>query len=193
MGTTPEVPRGPMVPPPPRSSSHIVAIALLVLGLIIVVSGFAVWVGLRIISRGMQVRVEEGGRGQKEVTIRTPVGSLQVHKDVNEASLGLPIYPGAAQVRDEGGATVDLQFPNEQGVRIIAGKFETADGLDKVKDFYRGRLGTEVTKYTDRTHDGKTVFEIKRQDEERVVALKDKGDGTLIELVHVTHGTAEVN
>ncbi len=193
MGSIPQPPRAPVAPPPPRTGSTIVVITLLILALIIVVSGVVVYTGVRVISRNVQVHVEDAGAGKKELTIHTPVGSLEVKKEVNEASLGLPIYPGAVQLKDEGGASVNLNFPNEENVRVLAGKFETPDPRQKVTDFYRQRLGTDVTKFTERSPEGKTVFEIKRNDQEKVVAIKDRGDGALIELVRITHGRAQVN
>jgi hypothetical protein len=171
----------------------VVAIALLILALIILVSGMAVWIGLRYLSRHVQVQVEEGERGRKEVSIKTPLGSLEVQKDVNEARLGLPIYPGAKRVKDKDSATVSLDFPGQQNVRILVAKFETPDAREKVRDFYRDRLGSEVTKFTEKSQEGKTVFEIKRHDQEKVVALEDSGVGTRIVLVRVSHSADEGN
>jgi hypothetical protein len=193
MATSPQPPRPPVAPPPPRSSSHVVAIALLVLALIIVVSGIAVWTGFRYLSQQVKVQVEEGGAGKKEVSIKTPLGSLEVRKGVNEARLGLPLYPGATRLPDQDTATVNIDIAGEENVRVLAAKFETPDPLAKVRDFYRDRLGSEVTKFTQNTHEGKTVFEIKGADQEKVVALKESDGKTRIELVRVAHGQAGVN
>jgi hypothetical protein len=193
MSSAPVPPRPPVPPPPPRTGSHIVAIALLILALIILVSGMAVWIGLRYLSRHVQIQVEEGARGKKEVSIKTPLGSLEVQKEVNEARLGLPIYPGAKRVADKDSATVSLDFPGEQSVGILVAKFETPDRREKVRDFYRDRLGSEVTKFTEKNHEGKTVFEIKYHDQEKVVALEDSGAGTRITLLRVSHTPDEGN
>jgi hypothetical protein len=193
MSSTPLPPRAPVPPPPPRTGSHVVAIALLILALIILVSGMAVWIGLRYLSQHVQVQVAESGRGKKEVSIKTPLGSLEVQKDVNEARLGLPIYPGAKRVTDNDSATVSLDFPGEQNVRILVAKFETPDKREKVTDFYKERLGSEVTKFTEKDQEGKTAFEIKRHDLEKVVALENSGVGTRIVLVRVSHTPDEGN
>jgi hypothetical protein len=161
--------------------------------LVIVVSAVVVLTGVKLISHNVRVRVQDAGAGKKEVTIRTPVGSLEVKKEVNEASLGLPIYPGAVQTKDEGGASVNLEFPNKENVRVLAGRFETPDARQNVTDFYRQRLGIEVTKYTERSPEGKTVFELKSQGQEKIVAIRDQGDRTIIELVRITHGPSEIN
>lgn len=130
---------------------------------------------------------------KKEVSINTPFGSVEVNKDINEASLGLPIYPGATRLKEHGSAAVNLDIADEAKVRVLAGKFETPDSLDKVVDFYHGRLGNEVTKFKEKDGEGKTVFEIKHDKEDKVVALKSSGDMTVIELVHVSEGNQQAN
>lgn len=197
MGATPQAPRAPTPPPPPRSSSNIVAIVLLILALIIVVCGVSIYTGVRFLSSDVKVQVQkdEGG-GQKDVSIRTPVGNFEVHKDagdISEARLGLPIYPGSTRVADDGSASVSLEFPGENQVRIVAAKFETTDDFDKVEKFYQNRIGSQVTKLTEHDDQGRTVFEIKTKDDERVVALKSRTAGTRIEMVHVLHGVNQVN
>jgi hypothetical protein len=165
---------------------------LLILALIVLVSAAAVWTGLRFLSRTVQVRVEERGGEKKEVTVKTPAGSFEVTKNVDEARLGLPIYPGAKPVRDKS-ATLNMNFGGDEGVRLVVGKFETSDHIERVKGFYEQRVGSQVTKFTQTDSEGKTVFEIKRKDQEKIVALKSIGDGTRIELVRVVHGHGEVN
>ena len=193
MSTSPQPPRPPVPPQPPRSGSNIVAIALLVLALIVLVSGITVWTGLRFLSHNLRMQVEERGGRSKEVSIHTPVGSIEVHHDVNEDSLSLPIYPGATRVKDKDSASVDLGFGGEAGVRILAAKFETSDSLERVKAFYKEHLGSEVTKFTDQGSDGKTTFEIKTHNFVKVVALEGAGSRTLIKLVRVSFGKNESN
>ena len=193
MATSPQPPRPPVPPPPPRSSSNVVPIVLLILALIIVVSGIAVWTGLRYLSQSVRVQVQESAAGKKEFSIKTPVGSLEVHPQASEAALGLPLYPGAKPVKEEKGATVDFDFANEATLRLVVGKYETPDPLEKVKDFYRERLGDQVTKFTEKSPQGNTVFEMKSSQVEKVVALKSYGDGTRIELVRIGHGREESN
>jgi len=194
MATGPPAPRPPVPPPPPRTGGHIVvAIVLLILLLIILVSGIAVWAGWRFLSRSVRVQVEESGRGRKEVSIQTPIGSLEVKHEVDEARLGLPIYPGATRVKGEDAATVNIDIAGEQNVRVAAAKFETPDPIDQVRDFYRARLGNQVTRIIEKSPEGKIVFEIKHERQEKVVALKEVSGRTRIELVHVGHGPEEGN
>ena len=131
--------------------------------------------------------------GKKEVSIKTPLGSLEVHPDVNEASLDLPIYPGATRLKDHDSATVNIDIADETKVRVLAGKFETPDSVAKVTAFYRQRLGDQVTKFKDKDAEGKTVFEISHDQQEKIVTLKSSGDKTVIELVRVSHGPEEAN
>ncbi|MBZ5543620.1 MAG: hypothetical protein LAO07_08070 [Acidobacteriia bacterium] len=197
MGTSPlqppQPPRGPAGPPPPRTGSHILTIALLFLALIIVVSLATVWVGLRFLAHGVSVNVQERDAGRKEVSIKTPVGSMQVSQDVNESGLGLPIYPGAERLRDQDSANLSFSFGGEAGLRLIVAKFETPDPPEKVRDFYKKRLGGDVTRFVEKDSEGKTVFEIKRSGQEKVVALESRGGGTRIALVRVNHGPTEAN
>jgi hypothetical protein len=168
-------------------------IALLIVALIVLVGGIAIWGGLRFLSNAVHVQVEQGGGGKKEVSVKTPFASVNVNKDINEASLGLPIYPGATRIKEHGSATVNLDIADEAKLRVLAGKFETPDSVDKVQAFYHDRLGDQVTKFKQRDEEGKTVFEIKQDKQDKVVALKSSGDKTIIELVRVSEGQSEAN
>jgi len=190
MSTIPHAPQPPAPRTPARPGSNIVAIVLLLLALIVVVSGIVIWGGLHYLARGVQVHVNEAKEG-KQVSVQTPIGSLEVKKDVNEAQLGLPIYPGATRLKDEDSATINMNFGGEQGVHVVVAKFETTDDLDKVRGFYQDRVGGDVTKFTEKDNEGKTVFEIKRKNQERIITLKSTGGGTRIELVRVDHGREE--
>jgi len=190
MSTVPRPPQPPVPPVPARPASNIVAIVLLLLALIVVVSGLVVWGGLRYLARGVQVHVNDA-KGGKQVSVQTPIGSFEVKKDVNEAQLGLPVYPGATRLKDEDSATINMNFGGEQGVHVVVAKFETTDDLEKVRSFYQDRVGGDVTKFIEKNNEGKTVFEIKRKNQERIISLKSTGGGTRIELVRVDHGREE--
>jgi hypothetical protein len=188
------VPAQPPAPPqPPRSGSTIVIIVLLFLALIVVVAGIGIWTAARLICRNVHVQVEQGDNGKKEVSIKTPIGSLAVHRGVNEASIGLPIYPGATRVKDNDSATVSIDIADEAKVRVLAARFETSDSYEKVRAFYHDHLGDQVTKYREKDEEGKTVFEIKHDKQQKVVAIKSKGDMTEIELVRASAGRGEGN
>jgi hypothetical protein len=193
MAINPQAPRPPAPPQPPGSRSNLVVIALLFLVLVVLVGCIGAWVGLRFLSNAVHVQVAQEGSGKKEVSIKTPLGSLEVNKDVNEASLGLPIYPGATRIKEHGSATVSIDIAEEEKLRVLVGKFETPDSVDKVIAFYHDRLGNEVTKFKEKDAEGKTVFEIKHDQQDKIVALKSSGDKTVIELVRVAEGKSEAN
>ena len=218
MGTSPAAPR----PPEPPRSSHWVAITLLSLALIVVVSGITILLGLRFLSNTFNLSVHDTGKG---VDIKTPVGSLDVRKEVSEAQLGLPIYPGSTRIHEgDGGATISLGLPQHDNVRIVAARslvplaahafvraiellmngcvwFATSlsvgvslgSMLDKVRDFYKQQLGSQVTKFTEKNSEGKAVFEIKRQKDQKIVALKPGWGSTEIALVRILESGGETN
>ena len=189
----PQVPPPPIGPRPPRSGSNIVAVALLVLALIVLLSGIAVWTGLRFLSHNLSVQVKERGGSQKDVAINTPVGSMEVHKDVSTDNLDLPIYPGAVRIKDRDSATVDFGFGSDAGVHIVAARFETADSAEAVRAYYKEHLGSAVTKFTDHGASGKSSFEIKDKDLEKVVEIETDGGKTVIKLVRIAVGKGESN
>ena len=193
MSTSPQPPRPPAAPQPPRSSNNILAIVLLLLALIIVGGAVGVWIGLRVLTNAVHVNVDQASGGDKNLTIKTPLGSLEVNQGVNEASLGLPIYPGAIAIKEDATATVNLNIADQAKFRILAGKFETSDSLDKVVAFYHDRLGSEVTSFKEKNEEGETVFEIKHDKEDKVVALKNANSKTTIEMLHASGGPQEAN
>jgi len=186
-------PYPPAPPRPPASRSNWFLIALLLLVIIVVGGIMAVWVGLHVLTHAVRVHVNRSGGSEKHVSIRTPLASIEVNKGINEASLGLPIYPGATPLKDDDSATVSLDFGNAAGLRIRVCKFVSRDPINKVRDFYHSRLGAQVTRYQERDSEGKTVFEIKQSNEKKVVALKDERYQTVIELVSVSGAKGEAN
>lgn len=196
MATPPVPPQAPLPvsPPPPRSPRHAILIALLILGLIVVVGILAIFIGLRALSHSFSVH-ERNVAGNKEVTIQTPAGNIEVHKNahVDSTSLGLPVYPGARQVEDDHSARVSVNLPGQQTFGVVAAKFETADPIEKVRDFYHNQLGSRVTKFTVKNSTGEMVFEMKSDDQEKIVALKNTGSGTRISMVRILHSAHEAN
>ena len=193
MTTNPQPPRAPAAPQPPGKGGHYLAIALLLLALIVVLGAAGVLVGVRVLTHAVHVHVDEPQSGRKNVSIKTPLGSLEVDQKVNEDKLGLPIYPGATPVKQDDTGTVNLDVANQAKIRLWAAKYETADALDKVIVFYRNQLGSEVTQVKDKGEQGQTVFEIKHDKQTKEVVLKQQGNMTVIELVHVSEGGPEAN
>jgi hypothetical protein len=183
----------PTSPPGGLTNKHMLGAALVILGLIIGSAIIMIWIGLRFLAGNVHVQVKGQEGAGREVTIKTPVGSLRVEEKLNPARLGLPIYPGAVRAKTCDSAAVNLELPNDEMLRVWAAKFETADSPEQVSNFYDQQLRGELTRYQARTREGKTVFEIKHGDEDRIVALERQGGKTWIQLARVLHGASEPN
>jgi hypothetical protein len=91
-------------------------------------------------------RVEKTTNGDsKNVNIVTPFGSMHVKtNDADlQASIGLPVYPGAVMVRDDEednrSADVDMSFGGFQ-LHVKKVKYGTPDSPGKVEAFYRNGM-----------------------------------------------------
>jgi hypothetical protein len=101
---------------------------------------------------GCRIQTEKGPNGEdKKVQIDTPFGGIHVNTDqTTAADLGLPVYPGATQVRGDGehkSADVHMGF-GEWQLRVKAVSYQTPDSEDKVTAFYKkalGRYGNVIT------------------------------------------------
>lgn len=172
-------------------------VAVLIVGLIIASAIFVVWFGLRILSHGVHVKVTESTPDRKVVTVKTPMGDLKIAKEQNisDLRLGLPIYPGAIRERvssKDDSVSVTFNLPSQVNLRVAVAKFDTPDSIEKVREFYNQQLGGEVTSVRTESS-GKTVFEIKYGEQDKVVTLKPDDGGTHIELVRIFHGYGEPN
>ncbi|HUY15740.1 MAG TPA: hypothetical protein VMX16_19245 [Terriglobia bacterium] len=195
MSMPPQPPRPPAPPAPPKSGANIVLIVVLILGIIVVGAIFAVWTGLRLISHNVHVNVSEGWNGKKQVSIQTPAGNVEVRKraGITEASLGLPIYPGATSVASDDSANVSIGVPGHEHVGLVVSHYETSDPLDKVCDFYHERLSGQVTRFTERDEHGNMVFEVKQNKLQKFVSLREENGKTQISLVRVGETSGAVN
>ena len=124
---------------------------------------------------------------KKQLEIKTSQGSLKAAAEPDPSHLGLPVYPGSKLQKgnDAGGLDVNWSVSGKPSVRFVVAKYRSADSVPKVTDFYKKRLGKDVTKFTEKDEDGNTVFEIKRKMDQRVVSVKSIEGGTEIDLVHV--------
>ncbi len=101
---------------------------------------------------GCRIETEKGPNGEdKKVQIDTPFGGIHVNTDqTTAADLGLPVYPGATQVKGDGehkSADVHMGF-GEWQLRVKAVSYQTPDAEDKVTAFYKkalGRYGNVIT------------------------------------------------
>jgi hypothetical protein len=145
--------------------------------------------------------------GKADVDITTPVGNVSVRTNVGAADTGVAVYPGARPLEDDKDPrNADVQVGNSMfGVKVIAAKYESSDGQDRVIDFYRNELKTYGDVFECRGNvnyrRGRPVCREKYfgddlqlvagpEDNQHIVAVKSRGDGTEFGLVHVqTRGT----
>jgi hypothetical protein len=124
---------------------------------------------------------------KKEILIKTPWGGVEAAATTDPARLGLPVYPGARFMKDQGSdsLSLDLSVKGKPDVHFLVGKFETTDGIEKVRDFYRKKLGKDVTRFIEKTDEGGMAFEMKGKSESKFVQLKSSSGGTQIDLLRL--------
>ena len=93
---------------------------------------------------GGRIHVDKDANGQeKTVQVDTPFGGVHVNTDqISASDLGLPVYPGARQVRDDDkhkSADVHIGF-GEWQMRVRAVSYETSDTREQVTAFYKKAL-----------------------------------------------------
>jgi len=101
---------------------------------------------------GCRVQVDKNASGEsKDVKVDTPFGGIHVNTDqTTAADLGLPVYPGAQEVKADGehkSADVHIGF-GEWQLRVEAVSYATSDGQEQVMAFYKkalGRYGNVIT------------------------------------------------
>jgi hypothetical protein len=153
-------------------------------------------------------------RGDKDVDIRTPLGSISVHKGKNDPkATGLSVYPGA-QIKEDydddrhSSATVDISS-SFFGLKVVALKYQSNDSPDKIRSFYQ----KDMSKYgnvidctggfslsfhrhdqdSDVTCDDHDVGDRRYREElkvgtehnQRIVAIRPSGNGAEFALVYV--------
>jgi hypothetical protein len=102
---------------------------------------------LALVVSGCKVDVNKNTNGEdKDVSIQTPFGGLQVHNgDTGAASMGLPAYPGAVLTNGDGGddKSVNLQMGfGKWQMHVQVANYVTSDPEAKVEAFYQKALGS---------------------------------------------------
>jgi hypothetical protein len=163
---------------------------------------------------GCSIRSSKDSNGEdKDVDIKTPVGSISVHKGEADAKeTGLALYPGAQLNKDrgddDGGANVNISSPLF-GIKVVAAKYKSDDSPEKVLGFYR----KEMAKYGkvvgcnggfamsfhrhDRDsdvscddhegsgHEYKEELKVGTENNQRIVAVRPSGSGSEFAVVYV--------
>lgn len=152
---------------------------------VLVCVGLAIVAGLYV---ARNVRVETTHRnGGDDVSIDTPGGRIQIraHEDLDPATLGIPIYPGATRRKDSGVATFEwssVDGKEEKGVSFAGASLFTEDPSSKVVDYYRTQLPNWLIV---RDRDGSNHFELRKGGYKRMIAIHEKHGGTYIGVASV--------
>jgi hypothetical protein len=156
---------------------------------------------------------KEDGKESKDVDIRTPLGSLSVHKGgLDPKETGLALYPGSqvkSDTKDDGDSGANVNISSSLfGLKLAVLKYQTSDSPDKVLNFYRKDLSrygkvlecsggfnmafhrhdrdSEVTCEDHASnHEYKQELKVGTENNQRIVAVKPSGKGTEFVLVYV--------
>jgi len=181
-------------PVPPRRQNVFLWI-LAGIGILFVCMMFA---GLAILHslRGTNFSVGKNGQG---VEIKVP-GGMTIHAGEG-ASTGLPIYPGAATQSKSGG----VEFTSANGTQSgVSGEtYLTSDSMEKVDDWYRGRLDKDFQREGGPTsltvkgtnvqiENGEIAFISQAGPAVQIISLKHGADGgTKIDLARMGRSEAQ--
>jgi hypothetical protein len=147
----------------------------------------------------------------KNVDIRTPFGSLSVHKGASDIKdTGLAAYPGARlrqDTDDNESANVNISS-SVFGLKVVAMKYQSSDAPDKILAFYRKDMAkygkvldctggfnmsfrrhdrdSEVTCDNDGSdHSYHEELKVGTEHNQRIVAVKPSGAGSEFAVVYV--------
>lgn len=137
---------------------------------------------------GSSARADDHGKDKSKVEVKTPWGGFDAQVAADAKGLGLPVYPGAQLIKNKDDEPIhaELKINDKPSIKFIVGKFQTRDSRDKVLAFYQKALAGKVTKFTEKSDDGDSVFEIKHKLDQQYVSLKNHDAGTTeIDLVRI--------
>jgi hypothetical protein len=145
VGTGSPAPAAAVAPSAPaKGTSPVVKIILVIAGIFVFITvasiGTCVYVGYRA-KRAVErtIQMDESG---KSIKIQTPQGEIKLGEHPTKEGdtvAGVPIYPGATAL--EGGG----QFSFGDKFQIGGQDYLTTDPVDKVVDFYKEKLGSEMS------------------------------------------------
>lgn len=129
------------------------------------------------------VRIE-GAKGLhgENVSIETPAGtfSVRAHEKISPDLAGIPAYPGARHTKKSGGAVLEWTSRDggeQKGMTVAGSEMITPDPASKVVDYYREQLPDWVVV---QQRDGTTRIELSEHGYKRIIAIKERWDGTHI-------------
>jgi hypothetical protein len=164
----------------------------------------------------VNVRKEQDGQ-DKQVDIKTPMGSVHVSKSADPADVGIAVYPGA-RLRENDDNGHDNKSANVSvsgfgyGVKVAALQYESTDAPSKISTFYQDQLqkfgkvlvcrtghfdvDTDIDDHQsshELTCNGSTGVDVElkvgTRENQHIVVVEPDGSGSKFSLVYVrTHG-----
>jgi hypothetical protein len=137
-----------------------------------------------------QIRVHTAEKpGSADLSIDTPAGNftMRAHENAGSAAVGVPLYPGARNgVRSNGGDAVfewsSKNGAHDRGFAVSASEMVTGDPLEKVVAFYKAQLPDWIII---NERDGATRIELAEGGYKRIIAIRERHDGTHIGVASV--------
>jgi hypothetical protein len=170
-----------------------------------------------LLSSACSVNVQKERDGQdKQVDIKTPMGSVHVSKGADPQDVGIVVYPGARlkQDNDESDKSANVSVSGfGYGVKVAALEYESSDTPDKIIAFYQDQLrkyGNVLVCHTGHFHvntdldndkhsnshelacEGSNGVDVElkvgTKENQHIVAIEPDGSGSKFSLVYVrTH------
>jgi hypothetical protein len=122
------------------------------------------------------VHVSDNGKGGISVT--TPGGTYSAgNTPVSASDLGIDLYPGATQ--QQGAVRI-----NTPGGSAITATYETSDSMDKVIDFYKGKMGSSASVFQSDKSAVLSLNSPDKKDSVMVTISAESGGQTKIGILH---------
>lgn len=130
------------------------------------------------------VTAQKDGHSPANKTVRGPEGEKAHSAKVEESSFSVPFYPGA---KVEGGDQHEVAGPEGRTSKMVTAELSTTDPLDKVVEFYSGKL--PGAKKMDSTVEGqRTVVLVPETPEQGTSVTIDQDEGGITRVILVARG-----
>jgi hypothetical protein len=165
---------------PAKSGGSALKVILIIVAVFVglgILSVAGIMFGIWRVSRVVHVTQNGGGA----VTLSTPAGTYSAgNTKVTASDLGVDIYPGATQQQ----GAVRVTTPNGSAVTAA---YITSDSMDKVVDFYKGKLGSGASVYQS---DKSAVLTLASDDKKTSVMITVSAENNGQTKVAIMHSTS---
>lgn len=165
-------------PAAPAQSGSALKVILIIVAVFVglgILSVAGIMFGIWRVSRVVHLTQNGGGA----VTVSTPGGTYSAgNTKVTASDLGVDIYPGATQQQ----GAVRVTTPNGSAVTAA---YLTNDSMDKVVDFYKGKLGSGASVYQS---DKSAVLSLNSEDKKTsvMITISEENGQTKVAILHST-------